>query len=77
MARIDGEEEMDREHDWEMVYRSVVRPVAITTLRMKVPNGWVYCHTVAQTHWFGRDDFSQSTVFVPDPATPGAQKGAP
>jgi len=59
---------MARENRWERIYSEMSRPFSIQTFRLKVPNGWIYCHTVTRFHWFARDDFSQSTVFVPDQA---------
>jgi hypothetical protein len=39
--------------------------------RMNVPGGWLYVHTLTQFRTFGGADHYVSTVFVPDPHSPG------
>jgi hypothetical protein len=63
---------MTRQPIWEEVYKSHIRGEnAQLGNRMSVPRGWMYVHTFTKFHNFTRDEIHMSTVFVPDPNSPG------
>jgi hypothetical protein len=63
---------MNQEPRWEEVSSTrAVGGFATIVNRMSVPGGWMYVHTVMRIRTWGRDDIYMSSIFVPDPESPG------
>jgi hypothetical protein len=51
---------------WEMVHSEKFGGQGACIQRMKVPGGWLYLRTAIHQRAFGREEWRDSMVFVPD-----------